>query len=106
MNEITDKKKIVECLLFVSSKPVASSKIASIIGNAAEDEIELLVLELAKEYESLDKPVFLQKVAGGWRFATKKEYVPWIKILFAKETNYKLSAASLETLSIISYRQP
>ena len=38
MNEITDKKKIVECLLFVSSKPVASSKIASIIGNAAEDE--------------------------------------------------------------------
>ncbi|MBN2406136.1 MAG: SMC-Scp complex subunit ScpB [Elusimicrobia bacterium] len=99
-------KNIVECLLFVSSKPVTSRKLSEVLGNVKEKEVADCIEELSKEYSGQNKPIFIQKVAGGWRFATKKEYGKWVKLLFSRETTYKLSAASLETLAIVAYRQP
>ncbi|MFW6134740.1 MAG: SMC-Scp complex subunit ScpB [Elusimicrobiota bacterium] len=106
MNKKNDIKNIVECLLFVSSKPVSSDKLAEVIQDTTKQEVEDSVNKISKEYKELDKPVFIQKVAGGWRMATKEKYAPWIKKLFSDQTTYNLSRAALETLAIVAYRQP
>ncbi len=99
-------KNIIECLLFVSSKPVTVKKFAEVIPDYGEGDIEKVLKELAKGYDVANKSIFIQKVAGGWRMATRKEYGEWVKALFSKEVTYKLSNAALETLAIIAYRQP
>jgi segregation and condensation protein B len=99
-------KNILECLLYVSSKPVTLKRLAEIIPQYSEPDIEKILQELAKGYEVAGKPIFIQKVAGGWRMATRKEYGEWVKALFIKEMTYRLSRAALEVLAIVSYRQP
>jgi segregation and condensation protein B len=104
--EKNELKNIIECLLFVSSKPISIKKFSEVLEGVESTQIEETIQELVNEYEHVNKPIFIQNVAGGWRMATRKKYGEWIKILFAKDITYKLSNASLETLAIVAYRQP
>jgi segregation and condensation protein B len=45
-------------------------------------------------------------VAGGYRFTTRHDYHPWVRILFRNQRTVRLSRAALQTLAIIAYRQP
>jgi segregation and condensation protein B len=49
--------------------------------------------------------VELVEVAGGWRFQTRVEIMPWLSRL-KNEKPPRYSRALLETLAIIAYRQP
>ncbi|MFC2091471.1 SMC-Scp complex subunit ScpB [Elusimicrobiota bacterium] len=106
MNNRTELSNIIECLLFVSSKPVSIKKFAQVLEGSDEKDIEKTLEELSKEYDVSERPLFIQKVAGGWRIATRKKYSQWIKSLFDKEITYRLSTAALEVLAIVTYRQP
>ncbi|MEA3506390.1 MAG: SMC-Scp complex subunit ScpB [Elusimicrobiota bacterium] len=99
-------RNIVECLLYVSSKPIKAGGIASVIEDVTETDIKKTLIELSKEYDTANRPIFIQKVAGGWRMATRKEYGKWVKKFYSRETTYNLTNAALETLSIVAYRQP
>ncbi|MGM0440902.1 MAG: SMC-Scp complex subunit ScpB [Elusimicrobiota bacterium] len=105
-------KNIIECLLFVSSKPVTVKEIEKVFEESSKDldnpkkEIKDTLKELAKEYDVEGKPIFIQKIAGGWRMATREKYGGWVKKLYSKETTYNLSKAALESLAIVAYRQP
>jgi len=99
-------KNVLECLLFVSAKPLTINRLSSVIEEANQKEIEEALNQLSEEYSKAQKPVFIQKVAGGWRMATRKEYAEWIRNLFSKEMTYNLTQAALETLAIVAYRQP
>ncbi len=103
--EKTELKNIVECLLFVSSKPLRVDKLAAIVEVPRED-IEESLQALTLEYSSGNRPVFIQEVAGGVRIASRQKYGPYVKKLFEGRLTYNLSAAALETLAIIAYRQP
>ncbi|MFC2060923.1 SMC-Scp complex subunit ScpB [Elusimicrobiota bacterium] len=105
-NSINETKNIVECLLFVSAKPLTTDKLAAVIEGVKNKEIEDVIGLISREYNETNRPVFIQKVAGGWRFATRKEYGKWVKALYSRETTYKLTTASMETLAIVAYRQP
>ncbi len=100
-----DIKNIIETLLFVSESPLTIEKFKTIL----LCETQLIrdnILELQSEYEKRDGGFFLENVAGGYQFRTKSQYKKWVKILRKGPENLKLSKASLETLSIIAYRQP
>ncbi len=105
-------KNVIECLLFVSSKPVTVAKFKKVFKESKvnldnpEKEIKETLKNLSKEYDIEGKPIFIQKVAGGWRMATREEYGDWVKKLYSKETTYNLSKAALESLAIVAYRQP
>jgi segregation and condensation protein B len=45
-------------------------------------------------------------IAGGYRFATKKDYAAWLAKLNKEKLKRKLSQSALETLAIIAYNQP
>ena len=48
----------------------------------------------------------LAQVAGGYQITTRPELHEWVRRLFHERNTQKLSVASLETLSVIAYRQP
>jgi segregation and condensation protein B len=106
--EISEVKKVLEALLFVSERPLSLKELKDIVKADFADasNLENILNELKEEYTILNKPYEIKFVADGWTFATKPEYSPWIKKLLKEKTVLKLSLSALETLAMIAYKQP
>jgi segregation and condensation protein B len=98
-------KQIIESLLFVTDSPLTIDHIQRAVPEAGADDIKKALFELKQEYEARNGGFLLHEVAGGFQFRTKKEFREWIRRLF-QPTPPKLSAAAMETLAIVAYRQP
>src|SRR6266849_3674326 len=74
---------------------------------AAVSAEELLLAELAAEYEKPEHGLAVREVAGGYKMATKAEHHEAVRA-FVKSLKppLKLSLAALETLAVIAYKQP
>lgn len=112
--EITNLIPHIEALIFASDKPLTTLDITELLNNAfgfMEDKISLDQAEAAIEgitekYNSEFYPFEMRQSGGGWQFLTKKEYHKTIAQLNSDKFLKRLSAASLETLAIIAYKQP
>ena len=94
----------LEAVLFASGSPVSEKQLAEILAVDRENVVELLALEkerLARRQSGIE----LQEVAGGWQFVTRAAYFPYIENL-SQTVDRRLSAAAMETLAIIAFRQP
>jgi len=96
-------KKALECVLFVSTKPLPLEEVARIL-QVPLDEALMLLNELAVEYERRSGLAIVE-VAGGWRMVTRPEFAPYIARLHPPQ-RIRLSRGSLEVLAIIAYHQP
>ncbi len=101
-----EAKKIIETLLFVSERPLAIERIKEILEEMTKDAIKQLIEELKSDYIQTNRIFTIEEVGGGYRLATDPYYGPWIRKLYKSDRRDKLSVPSLETLSIISYKQP
>lgn len=97
-------KKHVEALLFVSGDPIAIHKIAHIL-EIPEDHIIELIEQLIQEMDDANRGLTIVKVASGYQLCTKPELSETLEKLGQVQDN-KLSAAAMETLSIIAFKQP
>jgi segregation and condensation protein B len=101
----------VEALIFASERPVTGAEITEMVSTALEIPIEneriATCLEAIREkYDSEFYPFGLRESGGGYQFLTKKEYHKTVLQLNGDKHIKKLSAAALETLAIIAYKQP
>ena len=103
--ELSELKKILEAFLLVSSSPVEVSQVKEMLGIKDESLIENAVRELKAKYESENSGLRIIEVAGGYRLSTIPELSSYLKKWF-KGQRPRLSRASIETLSIVAYRQP
>jgi segregation and condensation protein B len=99
-------RPIIESLIFISLEPLSLEKLKSVLQDFPQEEVELALQELLKSNESNERGIQIIQSGGGYLFATKPAYDPWVKRLLNIERKTKLSQASLETLSIIAYHQP
>lgn len=106
----TELKNIVESLIFASEEEINSKQIKDIIDRSGLRigiaEVEDAVNVLNDEYKVNNKSFEILKIAGGFSFATKKEYGRFIGKLIEDKQRKKLSPSALETLAIIAYKQP
>jgi segregation and condensation protein B len=105
MNE-RELKRIVEALLFASEGPLAIDEIRAVLDGASRADVARAAAALVEEYASDDRALQLVEVAGGFQFTSKPRYHRHIRRLFRKKRESRLSAAALETLAVIAYRQP
>src|SRR6195952_4230500 len=104
----------IEALIFASEKPLTSLELTELINNAfgfMEDKINLDQVESAVEgiiekYAADFYPFEMKQSGGGWQFLTKKDFHKTVAQLNGEKFLKRLSAASLETLAIIAYKQP
>ena len=104
----------IEALIFASDKPLAINDLVELLNNAmgfiedraTPEQIEAAVNAIKEKYDSEFYAFGLLESGGGWQFLTKQEYHKTIAQLNGDKFLKKLSAASIETLSIIAYKQP
>jgi segregation and condensation protein B len=111
--EISDLIPHIEVLIFASEKPLTTLEIAELVNNAPDiqDEITLDKVESALEgitekYSADFYPFEVKQIGGGWQFLTRPAFHKTVTQLNGEKFLKRLSAASLETLAIIAYKQP
>ncbi|MEO6639276.1 MAG: SMC-Scp complex subunit ScpB [Ginsengibacter sp.] len=104
----------IEALIFASDKPLSADELMELINSAlgfiedraSAEQVEASLNAIQEKYNSEFYPFEIVQSGGGWQFLTKKEYHKTIAQLGGDKFLKKLSVASLETLSIIAYKQP
>ena len=100
-----ESDKIIESLLFASPDPL-SQKLLNQVFDKPFPTLNKTVNRLNKFYLKHEKPYRIDKIAGGYQLVTKPEFEIWIRRLLGKSNKLILSAAALDTLAIIAYKQP
>jgi len=104
----------IEALVFASDKPLAIAEIVELLNNAmgfiedraTPEQVDAAINAIKEKYDSEFYSFGLIESGGGWQFLTKQEYHKTIAQLNGDKFLKKLSVASIETLSIIAYKQP
>lgn len=112
--EISNLIPHIESLIFASDKPLTTLELTELVNNAfgfMEDKITLDQVESSMEgilekYNSEFYPFEVRMSGGGWQFLTKKEFHKTVAQLNGDKYLKRLSAAALETLAIVAYKQP
>ena len=94
----------LEALLLVAKDPLTLASLADLL-NLTSSEVAELVQELEQIYAAPERGLALIRVNDGFKLATKPELASYIEVLY-KQPTQSLSAAALEVLSIIAYKQP
>lgn len=101
-----EARRIIEAMLFASSKPVTGSELAQALEDFSADKVKELINELNAEYQAQNRSFSVTEIAGGFQLTADSYYAPWIKKLLIREEARRLSMPALETLAVIAYKQP
>lgn len=106
-------RSIIESLLLISPEPVPVARIVEVVliedPQTTDADVKAAVSELLQVYGDPERPVGrgmrVDEVAGGLQLRTTAENAQFVRRFLAAKPA-RLTKASLETLSIIAYRQP
>ncbi len=89
----------------VSDQPVDPNLLAQLLEIPAA-RVEELCASLADDYHREERGFELVRVAGGYRFQSHSDLAPYVERYVLEGQSARLSAAALETLAIVAYKQP
>ena len=98
-------ESVIEAVLFASDEPLSGNRLAGITETSTK-QVNRHIDNLNKKYTSNKNAFRIEKIAGGYQMMTLSDYNYWLKKLLRARSDSKLSAAALETLAIIAYKQP
>ncbi len=104
----------IEALIFASDKALSATEITELINTALgfiedradTEQVQAAIEGIKEKYDSEFYAFELKQSGGGWQFLTKPEYHKTVALINGDKFIKRLSTASLETLSIIAYKQP
>ena len=99
-------ESVVEAVLFASDEPLSVQRLVNIVEAGSIKQVRDCVKELNDKYRSNGSAFRIEQIAGGYQIMTLDVFGYWLKKLVRVRTETKLSQAALETLAIISYKQP
>ena len=112
---------VIEAILFASQKAVSPKELVTHLKAAAaaepesvaaayarlkESDIREALVELQAEVAASGRAYQVREAATGWLLSSAPGFAPWLRALYPEAKPTRLSASALETLAIISYRQP
>ncbi|MEK7401760.1 MAG: SMC-Scp complex subunit ScpB [Gemmatimonadota bacterium] len=103
---MTPLAKLLEAALFASARPVPLDELAALDAEVSPAALRAALDEIRVHYDSEGHGVELTEIAGGWQVLTRSEYTEAIERAQLAARPQRLSAAALETLAIVAYRQP
>lgn len=98
--------KLLEAALFASPRPIPTDELAALDPETSPAGLASALDELREHYDVDGHGVELVEVGGGWQVLTRPEYTEAIERAQLAARPQRLSAAALESLAIIAYRQP
>ena len=100
-----EPRKIIEAILLLAEEPVPAGVIGQVIERPTA-EVERILRDLAREFAEQERGFVLREVAGGWRLYSSPDCAPWLERFALGRRQARLTAAALEVLAIVAYRQP
>jgi segregation and condensation protein B len=100
-----DAKQVLEAVLFSSSDAVTLKQLHAVLGNPREHDVSALAEALNRDYESTGRTFRAVRIGEGYQLRTLPMYKTWV-LKASPHKPTRLTAAQLETLSIVAYRQP
>ena len=97
--------EILEALLLSASRPISIDDIVKVFEDPkpSKDDIRKALNQI--DQDCLTRGIELKKIASGYRLQVKQSLSQYIAKLW-EEKPQKFSKATLETLSLIAYKQP
>ncbi len=98
-------------MIFASDRPITLKDLEQTLSTYFETEIikeDVLnsIEQIKSKYSSTDFAFEMVEIANGYQFMTKGLFHPVVGQYLRLESKKKISRAALETLAIISYKQP
>ena len=89
----------------VADEPVEVALLAQLL-EMSPARIEEICDQLTAAYDAEDRGFVLVRVAGGYRYQSHPDLAPYVERFVLEGQSARLSAAALETLAIVAYKQP
>ncbi len=105
MRDELEYLRAIEAIVLVAHDPVPPDVLAQLLERPVGD-IEAWCARLAGEYRDEGRGFELVRVAGGYRYQTAGDQVAYVERFLLSDQRARLSAAALETLAIVAYKQP
>jgi segregation and condensation protein B len=102
----TELKGALEAIIYAADEPATLEQIANAVGD--EKHIVRTALdEMIATYATEDRGIEIRAVAGGYKFYTKPQHHEVVRrFIKSLRPPLRLTMPALETLAVISYRQP
>lgn len=102
-------ENVVEALLVAATEPRTAKELAKAAGRKVKPhEVDAAIENLNSIYAESGRAFEITKTSDRYQMVTLPEYAVFLRPVVKKETDEarKLSAAALDTLAVIAYRQP
>lgn len=103
---MTPLAQLLEAALFSASRPLTADELASLDPDATPADVRVALEQLREHYDFNQHGIELVELAGGYQVLTRPLYAAAIERAQFSVRAPKLTAATLETLAVIAYRQP
>lgn len=100
-----EAQRAIEAIVMVADQPVEPAFLAQLL-EVSPARVEELSAALEAAYRDEDRGFELVRVAGGYRFQSHADLAPYVERFVLEGQAARLSAAALETLAIVAYKQP
>ena len=100
-----DIRRAIEAILMVAIDPVSPSVLAQLF-EVPVDEIEQICDSMVDHYGQEQSGFMLVHIGGGYRFQSNPEQAQWVERFVLEGQSRKFTAAAMETLAIVAYKQP
>lgn len=95
----------LEGILFASGEPVHEEKLMQVLG-VTEEVLHRMIEVLSDEYDAGERGMMIVQLDKRYQMVSRPRYAETIRRALETRRPPTLSAAALEVLSIIAYRQP
>ncbi len=100
-------KYIIEAVMFAYGDPIGIKDLNTIINDElSSKEIEIMLNDLINEYQEEERGLQIIKLEDKYQMCTNTKYANFINKIVEPQKKKSLSQATLETLTIIAYKQP
>jgi segregation and condensation protein B len=103
---VTPLAQLLEAALFSASRPLTAEELASLDPDANPADVRVALEQLREHYDFNQHGIELVELAGGYQILTRAVHAAAIERAQFSVRAPRLTAAALETLAVIAYRQP
>jgi segregation and condensation protein B len=102
----TELKGALQAIIYAADEPATLDQIAAAVGEE-KHVVRTALDEMIATYTAEDRGIEIRAVAGGYRFYTKPQHHDVVRrFIKSLRPPLRLTMPALETLAVISYRQP
>ena len=97
----------IEAILYAAGHPVEYAKLSEVLGLSVKD-VKNMVEAMSRDYnsEKSGRGILLLTYPETCQFATKEEFLPYIREALGIKRGGNLSNSTMESLAVVAYNQP